>query len=69
MNELKGKLDRVYQNIQNLEIQPSKRNTMLLADSFILLEEVFGALPNDPSGQEESKDAEEPEEEEPEADG
>lgn len=38
------KLDKAYKNIQNLQIQPSRSNVMLLAEIFLLLEDVNTAL-------------------------
>ena len=48
MKELKAKIGKVYENIQHLQIQPTKTNTMLMAECFILLEEVYEALPDNP---------------------
>lgn len=62
MKELKAKINRVYENIQNLQLQPSKSNTMLLADCFMLLEEVYNSMPDEVSKLDLDKDREEPEE-------
>lgn len=48
MKELKAKIGKVYENIQHLQIQPTKTNTMLMAECFIMLEEVYEALPDNP---------------------
>lgn len=50
------KLNKAYQNIQNLQIQPSRTNTMILAETFLLLEEVNKAL-SEPKTEEQTEEA------------
>ena len=35
---VKEKIDKAYLDIQNLQIQPTRHNTMLLADAMLMLE-------------------------------
>ena len=41
MTELMKDLDRVYLGLQNLKIQPTKRNTAILFDTLQVLESVY----------------------------
>jgi len=38
---MKEKIEKVYTNIQNLQLQPTKHNTMLIADCLLLLEDIY----------------------------
>lgn len=38
---MKEKIEKVYTNIQNLQLQPTKHNTMLIADCLMLLEDIY----------------------------
>lgn len=67
MKELKAKIGKVYENIQYLQMQHTPTNTKLMAECFILLEEVHEALPDNPVVLDMNKD--EPEETEETEDG
>lgn len=41
MTELMKDLDRVYNGLQNLKIQPTKHNTAILFDAYHVLENVY----------------------------
>ena len=41
MTELIKDLDRVYAGLQNLKLQPTKRNTAILFDAFSVLESIY----------------------------
>ena len=38
---MKEKIEKVYTNIQNLQLRPTKHNTMLIADCLVLLEDIY----------------------------
>lgn len=68
---MKESISKVFRNIQNLDIQPTEKNVMLLAECLINLKEVFAALPDEqpqlevvPEENSETEEAEEPSEEE-----
>ena len=44
---MKESISKVFRNLQNLDIQPTEKNVMLLAECLINLKEVFAALPDD----------------------
>lgn len=45
---MKELLNKVFQNIQNLQIQPTETNVMLLADCLLNLKKVYNSLPPEP---------------------
>lgn len=45
---MKELLSKVFQNIQNLQIQPTETNVMLLADCLLNLKKVYNSLPPEP---------------------
>jgi hypothetical protein len=45
---MKELLSKVFQNIQNLQIQPTETNVMLLADCMLSLKKVYNSLPPEP---------------------
>jgi hypothetical protein len=53
------RLNKAYQDIQNLQIQPTRTNIMLLAEALLMLEEANKEI----SEQKAEKPAEEPKEE------
>lgn len=68
---MKESISKVFRNLQNLDIQPTEKNVMLLAECLINLKEVFAALPDEqpqlevvPEEASEKEEAEEPSEEE-----
>lgn len=68
---MKESISKVFRNLQNLDIQPTEKNVMLLAECLINLKEVFAALPDEqpqlevvPEENSETEEAEEPSEEE-----
>jgi hypothetical protein len=68
---MKESISKVFRNLQNLDIQPTEKNVMLLAECLINLKEVFAALPDEqpqlevvPEENSETEKAEEPSEEE-----
>lgn len=68
---MKESISKVFRNLQNLDIQPTEKNVMLLAECLINLKEVFAALPDEqpqlevvPEENGETEEAEEPSEEE-----
>ena len=63
MDEIRAKLDAIFQNIQNLQLQPNEHNVMLIADSLMKLKEVYAGLDGEPESAEEDEagEAEEPE--------
>lgn len=42
------KLNKAYQNIQNLQIQPTRSNIMIIAETLLLLEDVNKSLEPEP---------------------
>lgn len=67
---MKESISKVFRNLQNLDIQPTEKNVMLLAECLINLKEVFAALPDEqpqlevvPEENSETEEAEEPSEE------
>ena len=46
---LSEKLEKVFQNIQNLQIQPTETNVILLAECLLNLKEVYNSLPPEPA--------------------
>lgn len=44
---MKEKINRVFQNIQHLDIQPTEGNVMLIADCLMKLKEVYAMLPDE----------------------
>ena len=68
---MKESISKVFRNLQNLDIQPTEKNIMLLAECLINLKEVYAALPDEqpqldvvPEESSETEEAEEPSEEE-----
>ena len=45
---MKEKLGKIYEMIQNLQLQPTKHNVNLIAASLQLLSEVYDELGEDP---------------------
>lgn len=41
---IQDKINSVYANVQNLQVQPTEHNVMLLADVLLKLKEVFGEV-------------------------
>ena len=55
MEEIRAKLDAIFQNIQNLQLQPTEHNVMLIADSLMKLKEVYAGLDGEPEAAEEDE--------------
>ena len=55
MDEIRAKLDAIFQNIQNLQLQPNEHNVMLIADSLMKLKEVYAGLGGEPEAAEEDE--------------
>ena len=45
---MKELLNKVFQNIQHLQIEPTETNVMLLADCMLNLKKVYNSLPTEP---------------------
>lgn len=45
---MKELLNKVFQNIQHLQIEPTENNVMLLADCMLNLKKVYNSLPPEP---------------------
>lgn len=54
-SEMMAKLNQVYQNIQCLEIQPTDRNVMLMADTYLAIKSLASALQESEQNREEEK--------------
>ena len=63
MTELMKDLDRVYLGLQNLKIQPTKRNTAILFDTLQVLESVYRFVEANAPADEATNDEEAKEEE------
>lgn len=50
---LSEKLEKVFQNIQNLQIQPTETNVMLIADCMLNLKKVYNSLTSVPEANQE----------------
>ena len=48
-------INSVYENLQNLQLQPNRNNVVILADAMLKLEEIHKAVKEDP-GEEEGTD-------------
>lgn len=52
---IRKKINSVYENIQNLQLQPNRNNVLILGDALLKLEEIHKAVGEDP-GEEEGTD-------------
>ena len=43
-SDMKVSLEKIYQNIQSLELRPTEHNVMLIADSLLQLKNVYAGL-------------------------
>lgn len=55
---LSENLEKVFQNIQNLQIQPTETNIMLLADCMLNLKKIYNSLPAEPEVVQEGEERE-----------
>ena len=55
MNKSKvlSQISYVYEKMQNLQLQPTKYNVVILADSLLKLEEIYKAVSSIPDAEEE----------------
>ena len=52
-NKVISQINSVYEKIQNLQLQPTKNNVVILADSLLTLEEIYKAINSIPDAEEE----------------